>query len=334
MILPIETFLDTAKIDALDQSFTSSLRDMNSEMIRDHIDLNELIKSGFITYIANTSLQDKELSDSIIKRHIISQYFDGSKQVKIIKREDLEFGLKNNTESSLYSLKVTSSLETSVFPLPLWPILEFPKDWKKLSKHYQQQFIAGGPSPTFTSWKGLGINKFRIESIILLDRYILDFKKNAIINLDKLLDGLIPQNRRSEKIHFTIVSRIKPEFEGKTNYASELHSEILNKLSSKWPNLSLSIYFIPAKFIHGRYLLTDFYYIMADYGFSLYDERGLKQPRASNLISYHPISNKNAYSIYSNILSQMKSVFYNGNIIQDAGRKNCRLFRIIKETAS
>ncbi|EMS33836.1 hypothetical protein C943_04155 [Mariniradius saccharolyticus AK6] len=298
--------------------------------MRDYIDFNEVVQNGYVTYIANNPVQTENLSQSLFKRLIINKFFDGSNQIKIIKGEDGNNELKNSTENSLFTLKVTSRPEISVSPLPSWSIQEFPKDWKKISKYYQQQYIAGGPNPTFTSWKGLELNRFKIESIVLMDRYIFESRRDGIISLIRLLEGLIDENRKSHIIHLNIVSIIKGELKDKSEYADGLHREVLKALHLKWPNLSLSIHFLAPKYFHHRYLLTDFYYITADYGFSLYNEYGLKKTKASNLISYHPISNKNASSMYLNFLSQIKNFIENGDLVENVGEKDCRLFRVLK----
>ena len=328
MNLPIETFLDTAKVDELDQSFFSSMNNGQYSLLRDHIDMNEFIESGYITYIADSITNGDDITKSVIKRNIISKYFDGNSKVRIVKKEEVNQDLKCQSESNLFSLKIMDNQKISVSPLPFWTIQQFPNDWKKLSKH--NEYFAGGNNPTFLSWRALNVNHFDIKSIILIDRYFLNFLNLAIINLEKILDGLIHNQRRSGKLNFSIITKENPKFAGNKEYIHNTQKRIIDKLKDKFPCLSLSIHYAPEVYFHDRYILTDFYYITAGSGFTLHNILKLKVTKASNLISHHSVSTRKAYGVYKKTLADIHDLFKKNIVTQSSGEIDNRLFRVLR----
>jgi hypothetical protein len=334
MNLPIDTFLDTAKVDELDQSFFSSMNNGQYSLLRDHIDMNEFIESGYITYIADSITNGDDITKSVIKRNIISKYFDGNSKVRIVKKEETNEDLKCQSKNNLFSIKILENQRITVSPLPSWTIRDFPNDWKNLSKQYQKQYINGGSNPTFSSWRAMNINHGYVQSIILIDRYFLSWTNSAIINTEKILEGLINEKGKSEKIHLTIVTMENSNFGGNKEHIYKVHGKMVEKLKVNYPHLSLTILYVPVRLYHDRYLLTDFYFIHAGGGYILYDQKGVVNRPASNLISHFPISSKNPndnFDTYLNALNEVYGFIKQNKLVQSAGEIDNMLFRVLQK---
>lgn len=175
-------------------------------------------------------------------------------------------------------------------------------------------------NPKFDSWKILEKFNFPINSILIVDPYILSEKakiKNNLVGILKVLSQKLPENSIVE----IVVVAIDDE---KSNEAWEAKWEILQdelRLITETKNkLSFALYRYPKNLNdHCRFILTNYWYIKSGDSFNYFTEKGLLRI-VNDDISFMPTFLKRTNNVLIERLNDVKT-YIDKSVSESGGTK-------------
>lgn len=330
--IPAHFIIRNENIPDLDQMYREGQSDDDIASLR--IELTRFLNKSFSTYIGPKSLTIEEIDKSYFLRLIVDKIYTQANRSRRVEDHLVELPeFDASAQSFLFELFLKfHPVKAEGDTVPKLKLDKLPADWKKLSNIRQQSYVVGSSKSDFSGWKGLGLDRLPVSSFIIVDPYFLERWNETVLNLKKILDGLIERKFQVKKFELIIAVRNDPNEPVPKESIKENQLKIEALLEAKYPKctFSVTLIYVNKKYTHDRYLFTDFYYLKSGGGFNFYRSNGEFDQNRTNDLDIYMLSNEDVFKSYKKRLQAViEWINSKDSLYGSEGKLSSRLFGVL-----
>jgi hypothetical protein len=311
--IPAQTVIDGETIEKLDEILKNGFGD--TSVMKFLGEFNEFLEKCHLTVIGPDSTDKETIKNSYYLRTILDKVASGREKIEIVKSPNFEGKKVDNLKAGcLMQILIGSQFRNRTDLFINWlRISKLPDAWDAFSNNKKTTILVGGKKPIFRSWEDFGLQKFPVNSIVIVDPYLFQEADEMESNLPEIVKGLVDVDNLNSIIDLVFI--VAGDHHKRFTSEEFIQKRIItfNSILERNFNglkIKFSIGFVKGQYLHDRFIFTNYYFLDAGSGFNLYNKSGSFGSKKPNKVTLRFLSSLDAFEEFDEAVKNYCNVLF------------------------